>query len=270
MVYPYSKFEYISNLIIDNLEGGYYHPDMYIKGAKNVNGGYMPPSAFKKEGADYGSSGETLYGLDRHAGWNNWYSSKRLTDSPQANLKYIYSGNYKFNSEDSKNFWTTLDKLDARNKWPWGYRGGNVQPQLKALCIKMMYPLFINNLWNKLDDRAKILILKDNKLAFNYIYGVWNGPYYYKYYTGIFNKQIKNGVTDSTSINNFILNARATSDSGLIRDSAKKIKKTFPKIKDTVTQVVPVEKKKTKTNLLLGGLVSILILLIIFRKKILK
>jgi hypothetical protein len=270
MNYPFNKFEYISNLIIDNLEGGYYHPDMYIKGAKNVNGKYMPPSIFKKEGADYGSSGETLFGLDRQAGWNSWYSSKRLSSSPQTNLKYIYSGNYKFINEDAKNFWTTLDKLDARNKWPWGYRGGNVQTQLKALCIKMMYPLFINNLWNKLDDKGKILLLNDNKLAFNYIYGLWNGPGYYKYYTGIFNKQIKSGVNDSTNINNAILNARASSDSGLIRDSATKIKRVLPKIKNTTPTYIPVEKKKTKTNLLLGGLVPILILIIVFRKKIFK
>jgi hypothetical protein len=242
MNYPFDKFQYIANLIIDNLEGGYYHPDMYIKGAKTTSGKFIPAATFVK--ADYGRSGETLFGLDRHAGWNLWYRSKRLSSSPQENLKYIYSNRYQFIDDYALKFWTTLDKLDARNKFAWGYDGGIYRDMLKDLCIKMMYQYFLKNVWNKLDDKGKILVINDNKLALNYIYSAWNGIAYSNYYNGIFNTQIAKGVTDTTTINNAILNARATSKSGLIRDSATKIKKVFPKIKTTTTTTQPVEKKK--------------------------
>jgi len=123
MDYPYNKFQYITNLVIDNLEGGYWHPDFYIKGAKRYpDGAFVSANNFVKAG--YKDSGETLFGLDRHAGWNNWYRTTRKTDSPQGNLKFIYSNVYQFNDDNALKFWTTLDKLDARNKWDWGYQGG--------------------------------------------------------------------------------------------------------------------------------------------------
>jgi len=261
MNYPFNKFQYIANLIIDNLEGGYYHPDMYIKGAKNTSGKIIPAISFSK----YKYSGETLFGLDRHAGWNLWYKSKKLNNNPQENLKNIYSSKSIFVDDYALKFWTTLDKLDARNKWPWNYNGGIYRDMLKDLCIKMMYQYFLKNVWNKLDDKGKIFVINDNKLALNYIYSAWNGIVYSNYYNGIFNTQIAKGVTDTTIINNAILNARATSESGLIRDTATKIKKVFSKIKNTITEQV--EKKKTSKNLFLGGLVSVLIILILIKTK---
>lgn len=267
MVYPYSKFEYITDLIIDNLEGGYYHPDFYITGRKRYgDNAFITANNFVKSG--YRSSGETMFGLDRDAGWNMWYKSSKKTTNVQNNLKYIYSGVYQFIDNDAKTFWTTLDRLDARHKWLWGYPGGEYRKMLKDLCVKMMYNYFNRAVWSKLTDKGKLLVLNDNKLAFNYIYSAWNGPVYSNFYNKIFNTEIERGVNDSTSINNTILNARANSSSGLIRDSATKIKKVLPKIKNTTTTTQPVEeKKKTGKNVFLGGLVSVLIILIIIKTK---
>jgi len=269
MVYPFSKFEYFTNIIIDNFEGGYYHPDFYITGKQRYGDNvFISANSFKK--ASYISSGETMFGLDRDAGWDLWYKSPKKSLNVQDNLKFIYSGVYQFVDNDAKLFWTTLDKIDARHKWLWGYPGGQYRKQLKDLCIKMMYNWFIRGVWNKLDDKGKLLVLNDNKLALNYIYSAWNGPTYSDYYNKLFNKEIKKGNNDSTLINNVILNARATSNSPLIRDSATKIKKVLTKIKNTITPTPVIVKKKTKNNLLLGGLVPILILIIVFRKKIFK
>lgn len=270
MNYPFDKFVYIANLIIDNLEGGYYHPDFYINGAATIKGGRISAAAFKTKKADYINSGETLFGLDRNAGWDMWYKSKRIKNDPRDNLPYIYSGNYIWQDDDAKNFWTTLDKLDARHKWPHEYMGGSYRPQLQALAIKMMYQYFLRAVWNKLDPKGQQLVLNDNKLAFNYIYSAWNGVGFSDYYNKIFNKEIGKGNTDSTSINNIILNARANSKYSLIRDSATKIRRVLPKVKNTITTTPVVIKKKAKTNLLLGGLVPILIVIILFRKKIFK
>lgn len=269
MVYPFDKFLYIGNFIIDNLEGGYYHPDFYINGAPTIRGGRISAAAFVK--ADYGRSGETLYGLDRHAGWDSWYSSKRLASNPQENLKYIYGGNYKYANDDAKNFWTTLDRLDARHKWPHEYMGGTNRQVLQDLCIKIMYQYFLKYVWSKLNDGAKEAVIKDNKLACNYIYSAWNGIGFSNKYGKIINDSINNNISDTNVINKRILYARQSSKSALIRQGGNKIEKLQPKIKNDIPAAITnAAKKKTGKNVFLGRLVPIIIILIIFRKKIFK
>jgi hypothetical protein len=266
MEYPLNKFQYIANFIIDNLEGGYYHPDFYIKGATMSNGKKISAQAFIN--ADYGRSGETLFGLDRHAGWNMWYSSTRKTDNVQDNLKYIYSGVYQYANDDAKKFWETLDKLDARNKFFYGSFGGNNRKFLQDLCVKMMYKYFLKNVWSKLDEKGKQLVINDNKLALNYVYSAWNGIVYSNYYNNIFNQEIKKGVTDTTEINKKIINARATSKSGLVRDSATKLTKLFPKIKQDITEVIKeVVKKKRSLIISTPIVIGLFIGFLFFRKK---
>lgn len=261
MEYPFNKFQYIANFIIDNLEGGYYHPDYYIKGAYTQTGKKIPAQSFINAG--YSRSGETLYGLDRHAGWNMWYSSNRKTDNVQENLKYIYSNVYQYANNDAKQFWTTLDRLDARHKWYYNSMGGNDRKLLQELCIKMMYQYFLKNVWSKLDNKGKELVIKDNKLALNYVYSAWNGIVYSNYYNNIFNQEIKKGVTDSTKINNQIINARATSKSGLIRDSATKITKLFPKIKQDISELI----KKNSFIISTPVIIGLLVLFFVFKRK---
>jgi hypothetical protein len=48
------KFDKITSLVIDKLEGGYYHPNMLIDGrVKDIR---------------YSGSGETMFGIDRLKG----------------------------------------------------------------------------------------------------------------------------------------------------------------------------------------------------------
>jgi hypothetical protein len=186
LVYPYNKFEYLTNIIIDNLEGGYYHPDFYITGRKRYGDNvFISSNAFIK--AKYGSSGETMFGLDRDAGWDLWYRTPKKSQNVQGNLRFIYSNVYQFVDEKAKKFWTTLDKLDARRQWLWGYPGGIYRDMLKKLCIEMMYNWFNRGVWSKLNDKGKELVIKDDRLALNYIYSAWNGPRYSDYYNKVFN-----------------------------------------------------------------------------------
>ena len=67
-----SAFKKAVQIIIDKLEGGYFHPNMYVNN----------PGRFSM----YGKSGETLYGLDRHAGHDLFYSSKRKEADPVKDL----------------------------------------------------------------------------------------------------------------------------------------------------------------------------------------
>ena len=75
-------FEQATAAVIINLEGGYYHPDMLIDG--------------RVKDSRYGTSGETMYGLDRKAG------------GPPVN-----------SCGPCKQFWSILDSVGARKNWRW-------------------------------------------------------------------------------------------------------------------------------------------------------
>ena len=74
------KFKQITNMVIDSLEGGYYHPDMLKDG--------------RVKDARYGASGETMFGIDRLAGNSD--------KTPQG-----------------KAFWKIMDDAGARKNWKW-------------------------------------------------------------------------------------------------------------------------------------------------------
>ena len=273
MNYPFDNFKIIFDFIIDNMESGYYHPDFMTTGRKVAyTKDFYGPKAFNV----YKFSGETLYGLDRFAGHGMWYKTPLVANlkqggTPQSDLKYVYSGVYKFKNKDAETFWITLDKLDARHKWEYNYLGGPYEKQLKALALKMMYQYFSTDVWAYLSDESKKAVLKDNHLAANYLYTAWNGSGWVQKFSKIINDSIKNNITDTTVINKKLFDSRQASNALNRRNGAKlqrlipiKIKNTNPPLKN-----IP-EKKKTKINLLLGGLVPILIILVVFRKKIFK
>ena len=101
------NFKELAKKVFEKLEGGYYHPNMLKKN----------PSKFK----GYETSGETMYGLDRHAGHDIYYSTPRKAKGVFDNLKYIDNGSYRYKSDAAKNFWTAIDNANAKNNWEWGY-----------------------------------------------------------------------------------------------------------------------------------------------------
>lgn len=247
MVYPFDKFQYISDFIINNMESGYYHPDFMTTGRKVANStDFYPPKAFKV----YSISGETLYGLDRFAGHDMWYSTPikqtiKQGATPQSDLKYIYGGVYKFKNKDAANFWGTLDKLDARHKWEYNYLGGVYEKQLRELCIKMLYQYFNTNVWKFLSIDAQKAIIKDNYLAANYIYTCWNGSGWVQKFNRIINDSIKDNITDTTIIDNRLYNIRQASKYPLVRKNGKKLQNLIPKKikKSNIDQQIVVKKK---------------------------
>jgi hypothetical protein len=101
------KFTGLTSIVIDNFEGGYYHPDML----KN----FKPSDQAKLK-----KSGETMFGLDRMAG---------------AQLKQF---------SEWKQFWSRVDAERAANPLVWKYnsRGGAAGPDLKNLAAAIMYQWF--------------------------------------------------------------------------------------------------------------------------------
>lgn len=75
-----ARYRNLSGVIIDNLEGGYYHPDMM---AAN-------PVKFKA----YGYSGETMYGIDRKYTYSGAAAQRFWSIIDNANARYNWPWNY--------------------------------------------------------------------------------------------------------------------------------------------------------------------------------
>lgn len=202
-------FDKITGIVIDKLEGGYFHPDM-----RNNN-----PSKF----GGYGNSGETLFGLDRFAGHGLFYKTKRKSDNVNTNMKYIYDGSYEYKTPEAKEFWTTIDNADARKNWDWLYRGGKNEEKLKKLASRIIYPSF-NSLSKKyLNSESEKALQKDPRLLFNFIYATWNGSGWFKKFAEKLNVDSKKGYSKDVLLQK-ALDYRINSGNSLIKQGGEKIK----------------------------------------------
>ena len=248
------KFKQITKLVINNLEGGYFHPNM-----RTAN-----PAKF---GA-YHRSGETMFGLDRHAGHDLYYSTprKKLPNGQPidviSNLKYIENGSYNYLNNQSREFWQLIDRSDAKNKWKWLYKGGNLEPRLTELAAEILYPKYESYLNSFVkNQKTKDLINNNDKLLFHMIYGIWNGPGWFKKFGNDLNNAVNKGITNNSDLINVALNSRlkeglkpSSSANALIKQGGEKIKTLFNK--GIFTNTDP-EKKKfnyfTLIAILAGG-----------------
>lgn len=170
-----TKFQKYIDIIIDNIEGGYYHPNMKEKN----------PDKF----AVMGSSGETMYGMDRVAG---------------AGL---------FKSESGKAFWAAIDKEDAAHKWTYNYKPtGTLATQLKGYVCDIQTAQF-NTLAKKYLKENTSIVENDDCLCLHFFYGCWNGSWWFKYYAEKLNAEIarqkqKSSKLDMDMLRKCALNAR--------------------------------------------------------------
>lgn len=235
------RFRTVTKLVIDKLEGGYFHPNMRSKNPK-------------KFGA-YHRSGETMFGLDRHAGHGIFYSTPRKSDDVLGNLKYIESGAYQYKTPEAKEFWTTLDKADSKNKWDWLYRGGSLENKLKDLTADIMFTVYEKNANNYLKPETKAIVDKDNRLLFHFIYGSWNGSGWFKKFANDMNKAVASGITDTDKLSQIALDSRlkeglqeGSSPNSLIAQGGRKIATLFGSLKDAVISGAKATEETVKKN----------------------
>jgi len=203
------QFEQITSIVIDKLEGGYFHPDMYKRNPVKFEG--------------YGSSGETMFGLDRHAGHDLYYSTPRKTANVQDNLKYIYNGSYKYKTPEAQEFWQTIDKVGARSKWNWLDRGGENYTKLRLLASQIIYTYYLKYADRYLTPEARAIVESNPRLAFHFSYAVWNGPDWFKRFANVINDAVKNGTTDPDKLLTIALDSRRNSSVKLIRNGGNKM-----------------------------------------------
>lgn len=184
-----ASFDTVVSQVIDNLEGGYYHPNMLRDG--------------RIKDQRYKNSGETMMGIDRVAG-----------------------GSIN-NTAAGKKFWGLIDRANAKDRWSWNYRGGALEPKLRKLAGDMIKPLFLNHINRYLTPQAKQLVLSDNRLLFNFIYAAWNGEGWFQRFSKKVNQAVENGVTDTDELFDVAIDARISSGNSLIKQGGQKIKSFF-------------------------------------------
>lgn len=175
-----TDYDTVVATVIDKLEGGYFHPNMRTQN----------PAKF---GA-YNRSGETMFGLDRHAGHGLYYATPRKAGDVLANLQHIESGEYQYKTPEAKEFWEAIDSADAKNKWQWNYKGGPLENRLRYLAGRIIKPQFESLANRYLSPKAKSIVFNDGRLLFHFIYATWNGSGWFQKFAKDINDAVEKGV----------------------------------------------------------------------------
>jgi hypothetical protein len=189
-----SDFGKAVDKIIDEFEGGYYHPDMLKDG--------------RVKDSRYGGSGETMFGMDRKTG------KQELTSA-------------------GKEFWDLIDKENARKNWKWNYMlkdNPTLAGRLKGLIGQIMEPLFNQYMDKYLTSEAREIVKNNPKLFFNFAYATFNGPGWFERFAKIINNEVSKGNKDPESLVDIDIMNRKNSNSTLIAQGGKKL----DKISDTL------------------------------------
>lgn len=206
------KYQKIVGVIIDKLEGGYYHPDMLKDG--------------RIKDSRYSNSGETMFGIDRKAGGT--------LNTSDAGIK----------------FWNIIDKSGARKNWDWLYRGGSLEPKLKDAAADIMYNQYSVLADKYLSPEAKKIVESDDRLLFNFIYATWNGSGWFRKFAIDFNSAVSKGIKNKDELIKIAIGSRIKDSNSLIRGGGNKIALFINNLKNTSAETISQNAQETveKTN----------------------
>jgi hypothetical protein len=159
-------------VIVSYIEGGYYHPKM-----KERN-----PEKFKL----FGSSTETLFGIDRYnGGWEK--------------------------TSAGKEFFNLLDNENASEKWEYMYDLDD-NPTLKNKLIDLSADMISQkNESNKsrfFTPKARKIVNGDAGLTFNFLYATYNGEGWFQKFANEINDAVDAGTTDPKELLKIAINTR--------------------------------------------------------------
>jgi len=189
-----SNFGKVVDKIIDEFEGGYYHPDMLKDG--------------RVKDSRYGGSGETMFGMDRQTGKQESTSA-------------------------GKEFWDIIDKENARSNWKYNYMlkdNPALAGRLKGLIVQIMEPLFNQYMEKYLTPESRKIVKNNPKLFFNFVYATYNGPGWFDKFAKIINNEVANGNTNSESLVDIDIMNRKNSGNSLIAQGGRKLDKVIDTI----------------------------------------
>ena len=183
------NFEDVTNQIIDQLEGGYYHPDMLKDG--------------RVKDSRYGNSGETMFGIDRKTGGSENTSAA------------------------GREFWRLIDAENARKKWKHEYMlkdNPELARKLRSLVAKIMEPLFVGNQKRYLSPEAQEIVNSSPRLYYNFAYATWNGPGWFQRMAKDFNKKVEEGANEEELVRS-VIDWRKGNSNSLVAQTGRKMEK---------------------------------------------
>ena len=161
----------------------------------------------KKYQQMYAASGETMFDIDRKNGGT--------INTCDAGIK----------------FWQTIDSADAKNKWKWNYMGGEYAAKLKQLIPVMIRPIYDKFCKIYFTPNCLRIVNSDIKLTFNFIYAVYNGAYWFKYFANALKIYVeKQGINNVDSLIELMISERKTSGNALIGQGGNEMEKFINQI----------------------------------------
>ncbi len=229
------KFAPITDKVITNLEGGYFHPNM-IKDGRVKDNAVFHKAVDKNGKQTQAESGETMFGIDRVNG------ADLAKTSPAA-----------WNA-----FWKLIDdsgasKPKAQGGWSYNYTGGNLGTQLRKYASEIMFPRYNSYEKSFLSADAQKAVDADPRLTFHFSYATWNGSGFFKRFAAPINDAIKKGITDLDQLAKIASDSRANSSIPLIKQSSGKITSLMESMKSFASAGVDtVKENPIKTGLIIG------------------
>ena len=193
------KTSVLVNYIIDNIEGGYYHPDMKSK---------------LKNGDRMGQSGETMFGIDRVYGGN-----LNTSENGKAfwNIVDMYFGNHHADTSYYN------DKADGNKKTP-----AEVGSRLRNLVTSLMTEQLQKNA-EMLSVGARKIVFDNPALTLQFLYACWNGSGNFKLFADVLNAAYANGEKSALAFWDLVQAARRKKG-GLFADGADKLERIRQKL----------------------------------------
>lgn len=182
-----ARFLNYADLLIKNIEGGYYNPARHNT-------------------ANMGASGETMFGMDRKNGGSD------ITES-----------------EAGRKFWALVDANSAA--WPWNYKGGQLENELKKLAAQMMFDRFTRYSNSYLSAAARQKVSQSKKLQLHFYYACWNGSGWFQTFAKAINNAVAAGITDISKLEDVAINSRLNSSNSNIKKGGQIMKnKIWPEL----------------------------------------
>jgi len=180
-----------TDLVIDNLEGGYFHPDMY-----KANRAF-----FSNDDAGYANSGETYYGMDRKAG------APLTTTGPMVNF-WALIDKYYTPYHANLDYWNEKDgylrNRKTRSAIPLG-----LKDQLRQYVQQTMSAYFETYMKDNFTPEQANFIKSNPKILFNFWYAVWNGKTKFKSLADAFKTEYAKGTRDPETLYKVVMQKRA-------------------------------------------------------------
>jgi len=228
-----NKFNEMVQLVIDQLEGGYYHPNMLKTGAV--------------KDSSYASSGETMFGIDR-----------KNFGSPNDTVH-------------GKNFWGLIDKANASKNWKWNYKGGDLAPELKKHAAGMLLPKYEEFSKRYLSPQAKAIVDSDKRLIFHFIYATYNGEGWFKKFAKDINNAVASGITNTDKLTQIALDSRTkegikpgSKPNSLIEKSGKKMATFMDSLKEYAKEGTQKTVKVVKENKIATVVITTVVVVVVY------